>query len=118
MGPSGERHCRVKEEDQRTRKHTLTKKADLGVCTFEKSMLYIQHIILDITKVTGRRNVFIPSSLLDFEGADVKAKSGHTAHNVFGQSQVSRMICRALSLVSKIAGPEINHKLAQIQRVG
>eukprot|EP00983_Pelagomonas_calceolata_P032411 1016795-Pelagomonas_calceolata.AAC.1 len=51
-------------------------------------MLFILQIILGITKVAGTRNVVIPRSLLDFESVDAKAKSGHTAHDVFGQIQV------------------------------
>eukprot|EP00983_Pelagomonas_calceolata_P060037 1146199-Pelagomonas_calceolata.AAC.10 len=63
-------------------------RAGVGVCTFEKSMLFILHIILGITKVTGRRNAVIPRSLLSFESVSKKAKPGHTAHDVFGQIQV------------------------------
>jgi len=38
-----------------------------GVCAFGNSMLLIMHIILGIMKVTGRSNVDIPSSSLNFE---------------------------------------------------
>eukprot|EP00200_Dunaliella_tertiolecta_P013545 CAMPEP_0202394094 /NCGR_PEP_ID=MMETSP1127-20130417/93250_1 /ASSEMBLY_ACC=CAM_ASM_000462 /TAXON_ID=3047 /ORGANISM="Dunaliella tertiolecta, Strain CCMP1320" /LENGTH=58 /DNA_ID=CAMNT_0048996699 /DNA_START=199 /DNA_END=375 /DNA_ORIENTATION=+ len=51
-------------------------------------MLFILHIILGITKVTGRRNVVNPSSSLNLKSVDTKAKLGHGAHGVFGQIQV------------------------------
>eukprot|EP00983_Pelagomonas_calceolata_P010325 335015-Pelagomonas_calceolata.AAC.4 len=99
MEPSGKRHRRVKEEEQRTRKHTSAKESRRG-------------------DVTGRRNVVIPS-LINFESVDAKVKSGHTAHDVFGQIQVqvSRMISRELSSGSRMLRPEAHHKLAQILRI-
>eukprot|EP00983_Pelagomonas_calceolata_P047575 1140717-Pelagomonas_calceolata.AAC.3 len=67
MEPSGKRHWRVKEEDQRTRKHTFGEESRRG------------------GHKGHRREVVIPSSLLNFEC--VEAKPGHTAHVVFGQIQ-------------------------------
>eukprot|EP00983_Pelagomonas_calceolata_P078068 1154127-Pelagomonas_calceolata.AAC.2 len=61
-----------------------------------------------------RRKVVIPSSLLNFESLDTKAKLGHTAHDVFKQIQVL-MISRELSPISKVSGYEIDYKLIQIQ---
>eukprot|EP00983_Pelagomonas_calceolata_P051260 1142334-Pelagomonas_calceolata.AAC.1 len=49
----------------------------------------------------GRRNIIIPISLLNFECVDTKAKPGHTAHDVFGQTQFSRLISGELSPVSR-----------------
>eukprot|EP00983_Pelagomonas_calceolata_P037445 1136334-Pelagomonas_calceolata.AAC.1 len=41
MEPSGKRHWRVKDKDQRTRKHTLIGESRPGGCTFKKSMLFL-----------------------------------------------------------------------------
>eukprot|EP00983_Pelagomonas_calceolata_P040244 1137520-Pelagomonas_calceolata.AAC.1 len=109
MEPSGKRHWRVKEGDQRTWKHILREESKRGVCTLKNNMLFL-HIILGITKVTGRGNVVCPSSLLNFESVDVKADLSHTAHDVFGQIQASRMISRELSPVGKMSKPEVHHK--------
>eukprot|EP00983_Pelagomonas_calceolata_P074115 1152417-Pelagomonas_calceolata.AAC.1 len=49
-------------------------------------------------------------------GHRVWHKSGHAAHNVLGQIQVSRMISRELSPMSKVSGSKIHHKLDQNQR--
>eukprot|EP00983_Pelagomonas_calceolata_P013152 420252-Pelagomonas_calceolata.AAC.2 len=49
---------------------------------------HLRGIVLGTTRFTGRRNVDIPSILLNFESVGAKAKSGHTAHDVFGQIQV------------------------------
>eukprot|EP00983_Pelagomonas_calceolata_P062417 1147306-Pelagomonas_calceolata.AAC.1 len=76
METSRKRHWRMKEKDQRTRKRALDGESRPGAL----------HIILGITKVTGRRNIVIPSSLLIFECVDARAKSGHIASDVFGQN--------------------------------
>eukprot|EP00983_Pelagomonas_calceolata_P011886 381921-Pelagomonas_calceolata.AAC.3 len=83
------RHWRVKEEDQRTRRHILAEASRPGGV-----------------------------SLLNFGGVHTEEKSGHTAHDMFGQIQVWRMLSRELSLIRKVLEPEVNNKLAQIQRVG
>eukprot|EP00983_Pelagomonas_calceolata_P118084 1160470-Pelagomonas_calceolata.AAC.2 len=66
MEPPGKRHWRVKEEDQRTRKHASAEASRPG----------------GFAKVTGRRNAVIPSSLLNFESVDAKAKTGRCARCV------------------------------------
>eukprot|EP00983_Pelagomonas_calceolata_P074502 1152582-Pelagomonas_calceolata.AAC.5 len=112
-----EETLRAKQEDQRTRKHSLAEESRPGV--------------------TGRRNVIIPSSLLNFESVDAKAKLGHIAHDVLGQVRVqifklsvrglrtvgilgwdstpvmvSWMMSRKLSPVDKMSRLEVHHKLA------
>eukprot|EP00983_Pelagomonas_calceolata_P032064 1006811-Pelagomonas_calceolata.AAC.1 len=80
------------------------KKADLRVCMFKKVRLHhddrykrtwecvhlkvskrMLSTLLFILGVTGRRNVVIPSSLLNVEIVDAKAKLGHTAQYMFRQ---------------------------------
>eukprot|EP00983_Pelagomonas_calceolata_P046260 1140076-Pelagomonas_calceolata.AAC.2 len=61
MKASGKGHWRVKEEDRRTKKHIVAEENRLEVYRFENNMLFVLHVILGITKVTGRRNVANPT---------------------------------------------------------
>eukprot|EP00983_Pelagomonas_calceolata_P009295 300225-Pelagomonas_calceolata.AAC.1 len=69
--------------------------------------------------------------MLNFQGMDAKAKSSHTADNVFGLGWestpvmiinffavcVSWVVTRKLSPICEMARPEIPYKLTQVQRV-
>eukprot|EP00983_Pelagomonas_calceolata_P119117 1160570-Pelagomonas_calceolata.AAC.6 len=68
----------------------------------------IPHIMLGITKITGRRNGVMLPGLLNFESMEKN-----------GPRCVLRMMRRKLpQSVCQVTRPEIHHKLAQIQRVG
>eukprot|EP00983_Pelagomonas_calceolata_P081977 1155771-Pelagomonas_calceolata.AAC.4 len=62
---------RDKGKSRRTRKHHVSsmilepKRADQGAGASDDYMLFILYVILDITKITGRRNGVIPCSLLN-----------------------------------------------------
>eukprot|EP00983_Pelagomonas_calceolata_P085232 1156510-Pelagomonas_calceolata.AAC.11 len=68
------KQCKTGVEHPEKRPILQSKRTDLRVCALENSML---HIILGITKITGRRHVAIPSNFLNSESVDTKAKSGH-----------------------------------------
>eukprot|EP00983_Pelagomonas_calceolata_P074886 1152751-Pelagomonas_calceolata.AAC.5 len=68
----------------------------MGMSAFENKVLLILHIILGYKGFTmvaysprlwlmaaGRENSIIPRGLLNFQGMDTKAKSSHTADDVF-----------------------------------
>eukprot|EP00983_Pelagomonas_calceolata_P026966 847493-Pelagomonas_calceolata.AAC.2 len=68
---------KVGEREERAREHESTlelTRTNLGVSAFENSMLFILHIILGITEITGRRNSAMPCGLLNLKHRDTKLK--------------------------------------------
>eukprot|EP00983_Pelagomonas_calceolata_P007758 253669-Pelagomonas_calceolata.AAC.1 len=79
------------------------RRAHLGMCV-ENSMLLILHIILGITNVSDRRSAVVPSSLLNIESVDTKAKLIHAVSKRTGALIIkARILGTALADIRTLA---------------
>eukprot|EP00983_Pelagomonas_calceolata_P073489 1152157-Pelagomonas_calceolata.AAC.5 len=116
--PSEEKGGREGRGGQRTRKLTYAKKSIPGGA-FKYYMPFIVHIILGITKITGRKNGIMPCSLLNFESTDAKTYLGLAAYNALGKPGSQRLVDERgkLSPVRQVTRPEIHYKPTQSRRL-